>query len=175
VSGEEALLVATGAGLGGMFGWGFADFYAKLTIDRIGDVVSLAWAHIFGTILLLCVAVGHLALTGAGPGFPVDVMTWLWLAFFGVLQAVVYLLLYSGFEKGQVAVLNPVFASFSGVVALISITILGESASALKVAALLLVFGGILLLSLDRSTLRIRMENVPGLKEVGLATACATV
>jgi len=38
---QQELLIAVLAGLGGMFGWGFADFFAKKTIDEIGSVASL--------------------------------------------------------------------------------------------------------------------------------------
>ena len=47
------------------------------------------------------------------------------LAFFGSLQALVYFLLYKGFGKGQVSVLSPTFASFSGFVALASMAYRG--------------------------------------------------
>ena len=46
------LFLAILAGLCGMFGWGFADFCAKKTIDEIGDMATLAWGHIFGTAIL---------------------------------------------------------------------------------------------------------------------------
>ena len=47
------LLIALVAGFGGMFGWGLADFFAKKTIDELGDVMTLAWAGGFGTIPFL--------------------------------------------------------------------------------------------------------------------------
>jgi uncharacterized membrane protein len=156
-----------------MLGWGLADFFAKLTIDKVGDLVSLVWAHVFGTLLLLTVALGRWAAVGEGIAVPSSASAWAGLALFGVLQAVVYLLVYRGFGKGQVAVLNPVFASFSGLVAVVSIMALGETASAYKVAALALIFAGILLLSIDRHALGIRIASTPGFKEVALAAVCA--
>ena len=172
---QQALLIAIGGGLAGMLGWGFADFFAKLTIDEVGDIVSLVWAHIFGTLILFFVALCRLALWGAGVEVPTDPGAWEGLVFFGVLQAIVYLLVYRGFGKGQVAVLNPVFASFSGLVALVSIVALGEGATVLKGMALLLVFCGILLLSIDRESFKARLFSTPGFAEIALAAVCATI
>ena len=48
---EQRAYYSTGLGTkfgerirGGMFGWGLADFFAKKTIDKIGDIQTLAWA-----------------------------------------------------------------------------------------------------------------------------------
>jgi drug/metabolite transporter (DMT)-like permease len=174
VTTQQALLVAVGCGFGGMLGWGIADFLAKLTIDELGDMVSLLWAHVFGTLLLLCVAAARALFFGASITFPSHLSTWLQIAFFGVLQAMVYLLVYRGFGKGQVSVLNPVFASFSGLVALVSIVALGETATAGKLTALTIIFLGIMLLSIDGRAGKVRLLGAPGLSEVGLAAVCAT-
>ena len=58
---QSALTIAVLAGLGGMLGWGAADFFAKKTIDKIGAIASLVWAHIFGTTIL-AIAVLYLSL-----------------------------------------------------------------------------------------------------------------
>ena len=110
---EQGLFIAISAGLGGMLGWGLADFFAKKTIDEIGDVATLAWAHIFGTGTLLIIVLYQLLTHQQFIHVPSDVPTWAELLFFGVLQAIVYLLVYRGFGKGQVALLSPIFASFS--------------------------------------------------------------
>ena len=47
---QPELVLAGLAGLGGMMGWGLADFFAKKTIDEIGDVVSLVWAHVHSQV-----------------------------------------------------------------------------------------------------------------------------
>ncbi len=171
------LLIAVLAGLGGMLGWGFADLFAKKTIDQIGDVVSLAWAHIFGTIALFLVFIFKIMSSTQKVTIPHSLPTWGLLLFFGALQAVVYLFVYKGFGKGQVAVLNPVFASFSGLVAVFSIVFFGEIVSGGLVFSLAIIFLGLLLLNIDIQALKSRRLNfirVPGFKEVGLATLFAT-
>lgn len=173
---QQELLIAVLAGLGGMLGWGFADFFAKKTIDEIGSVASLVWAHIFGVIALLVVVFYKLSILHGSIAIPSDFKTWGLLIFFGTLQAVVYLLVYQGFSKGQLAILNPVFASYSGIVAIISIVVLGEIVTGHVLLALATIFCGILLLNIDPQGLRekrIKLIGAPGLKEVALAAVLA--
>lgn len=118
-----------------MLGWGFADYFAKKTIDQIGDIVSLVWAHVFGTCGFLVLALATAALRAGSVAVPSDPSTWALLALFGILQAAVYLLVYIGFGKGQLALLNPIFASFSGITAVVSIAAFGEPFSALRALA----------------------------------------
>jgi drug/metabolite transporter (DMT)-like permease len=175
---DRSYLVAAIAGIGGMLGWGLADFFAKKAIDRIGDIVSLVWAHVAGsTILLLFVPLSFFA-SGFHLGIPAGVATWACLAFFGALQATVYLFVYAGFGKGQVALLSPVFASYSGFVALVSILALGEIVTGARLLALLAVFAGLLLINLDVNALRQRrfdLTQVPGFGEIAVAALLATV
>ncbi len=170
---HNTLFIAITAGLGGMLGWGFADFFAKLTIDRIGDLKTLIWGHSFGALFFIITALAGLATHHSVP-LPAHLSAWLGLAFFGVLQMIVYWLVYKGFGKGQLAVLNPVFASFPGIVAIVSILFLGEALHPALGLGLLAMFAGIMLLNLDLQGLRSRRLKVaPGLKEVALAALLA--
>ncbi len=172
---SATLLIAIGAGLGGMLGWGLADFFAKKTIDEIGDIQSLTWAHIFGTGLFLILALvqslfgNHIFIMPTG-------IAWLGIIFFGILQAIVYLLVYRGFGKGQVSVLAPIFASFSGIAALISILFLGELVTGNILISLAILFIGLILVNIDGEALKMRKINflhVPGFKEIAIATVLA--
>lgn len=173
---EEGLLIAILAGLGGMLGWGFADFFAKKTIDEVGSIVTLTWAHVFGTLILVLVAFYQLFIQGISLSFPTNLMGWGGVLFFGALQAVVYLLAYEGFGKGQLALLNPVFASYAGLAAIVSVLFLGETLTPSLALSLVVIFTGILLLSLDTQSLkhkRINLNRIPGLKEVAMAALLA--
>lgn len=171
---QPELFIALLAGLGGMFGWGLADFFAKKTIDEVGDVVSLVWAHVFGTLVLFALAIYHYPLAGNALVLP-DTQEWLLLFFFGALQAAVYLFVYAGFAKGQVAVLSPIFASFSGLVAFASVLLLGEVVSGTLLLVLVLIFIGVILSSIDlHVAIRGSFLAAPGVKEVLLATVLAT-
>lgn len=172
------LLIAILAGLGGMLGWGFADFFAKKTIDRVGSIVSLVWAHLFGTLILGFVAIYNSVILKNQITIPTDFLSWGLLLFFGVLQAIVYLLAYEGFGKGQLAVMNPIFASFSGLTAVISIVFFKEVINPYIALALMAIFGGILLMNIDTRALlskRFKIIGAPGLKEILLATVLAAL
>lgn len=170
------LVIAILAGLGGMFGWGLADFFAKKTIDQVGDTVSLAWGHLFGTIVLFVMALYQFGLRGQTVSLPDSFLVWSGVIFFGILQATVYYFVYKSFGKGQVGLLSPVFASFSGFVAVVSIVILGELVTGSLLLGLAILFAGIVLINLDVKALRsrrLRFAQIPGFKEVGFATLLA--
>jgi len=175
---HSELTIAVLAGLGGMFGWGLADLFAKKTIDAIGDIVSLVWAHIFGTLLFFVLALYLVVIEGHVLHLPHTLLGWLGVIFFGVLQAFVYLFVYKGFGKGQVAVLNPLFASFSGITALGSIIVFGEMLTWHIGIALLILFIGLISMNVDREALRtnrLRLSAVPGFREVVFATGMAAL
>lgn len=175
---QNELFIALLAGLGGMVGWGLADLFAKKTIDEIGDVVSLAWGHIFGTLSLLLIAIYQIGINDYQLIISNDFPTWLLLSIFGIGQAAVYLLVYKGFGKGQVALLNPIFASFAGLTALLSIIVFKETVSGYLPLALIIIFLGILLISLDLEALKaskFKLDRVPGFKEIGIATIMAAL
>lgn len=172
---QNILLIAILAGLGGMIGWGSADFFAKNAIDRIGPIKSLVWAHVFGTAILLTVFLGQFV-SGHSGNFANNGSSWLGLAFFGALQMIVYWLAYMGFEKGQLSILNPIFASYSGLVALFAIVFFGEKAPLLTVLGLLVIFAGNMFLNMEFGPERTkRFKLTPGVIEVGAAALLAAV
>jgi uncharacterized membrane protein len=168
------LAIAILGGVGAMLGWGIADFFGKVSVDAVGELPSLVWGHAVGTGFLGIGVLANVGTTATNHKGLSDAATAVAVALFGVLQAVVYFLLYKGFAHGQIAVLSPTFACFSGIVALLSITALGERATTLEVLALLGIFAGVLLLSSAPSDGEpIRMFGTPGFAPVALATLLA--
>lgn len=154
------------------------DFFAKKTIDEIGDVVSLVLAHLVGTAAFIALVVGRTALGIAPLTIPSDARTWGGLTFFGLLQGIVYLLVYRGFGKGQLAILNPVFSSFSGLTVLFSVFLFAEMVTDRTAIALGIIFGSILLLNIDIKALRerrVEVVHVPGFPEIATATFLAAL
>lgn len=174
---QQELLIAIGAGLGAMLGWGFADFFAKKSVDQVGSIVSLVWAHFFGTAVLIIIVLLNTLVLGHSFTLPQSLGVWGGVVFFGALQAIVYLFAYEGFGKGQLAVLNPIFASYSGLAALMSIVVYREAITFNSILPLCVIFIGVLFLSTDLSLLRskkpISAFRTPGVKEVGLAALMA--
>ena len=162
-----SVTVAVVGGLGAMIGWGVADYFAKVSVDSVGELPSLIWGHGVGTAALgigAAIDLGHL---NHGRDSALDSRTVVLLVLFGVLQAVVYQLLYKGFAAGQVAVLSPTFASYSGIVAIVSIAFLGERAHLAKGAAIAGLFIGVILLSLAPTQERVRhLFATPGFRPV---------
>jgi drug/metabolite transporter (DMT)-like permease len=174
---SNEIMIAVLAGLAGMLGWGFADFFAKKTIDSVGDLVTLAWAHIYGVVFI-----SSLALISARANnnleLPVDHVEWLALAFFGVLQAFVYYFAYKAFGKGKLSILNPVFSSYSGIVVLLSVLIFGEVLLRRQIYTLLIVFLGIIIMNLDHESLalkKIKLARLSGMKEMLTAVIFASI
>lgn len=173
---KQGQMVAIVAGVLGMLGWGLADLFAKRAIDAIGDIKTLVIAHLFGTAAVLAIALVEVVINHRAIFVPHAPLTWLLFAFFGALQALVYLLVYIGFGKGQVAVLNPIFSCFTGLVAVVSLVFLNEQSRSRVILALVVTFIGVMLMNLDLAALRAHrtpLIRVPGVSEIGFATLLA--
>lgn len=175
---NHTLLIAFIAGLGGMVGWGFSEFAAKKSVDMVGTISSLVWAHIFGSVLLFVLLFSRLFIMHSATLLPANPGEWLELIGFGTLQTVVYYFAYKAFEKGEVSILSPIFASFAGIVALFSVLLFGEKLNPAFIPVLVLIFLGTILINVDLKSLRagqIRIKAVAGLKEIVAATILAAI
>src|SRR5581483_2850935 len=150
----QDVFIAIIAGLGGMLGWGFTDFFIKKTVDRVGHMVSLVWSYSFGSALFIVLAIVRYLAYGQSVMVPKEASVWLGLLFFGILQAAVYFFVYKGFEKGQITLLSPILASFSAIAALFSIVVFGELVTGNMVLALITIFAGVLLINVDINAFR---------------------
>ncbi len=169
-------LIAILAGLAGMLGWGFADFFAKKTIDIVGDMATLALAHVFG-LSVLTGLVGAWFFAGERTMvLPDSFGQWLGLVAFGVVQALVYFFAYRAFGKGKLALLNPIFSSYSGFVVLMSVLLFSEVLGAWSLVCLIVIFSGVFLASLDKESFalkRVKLTKIDGLKDILVATVLA--
>jgi uncharacterized membrane protein len=175
---QNELLIAVFGGLGAMIGWGLADFFAKITIDEVGDIVSLAWGHVIGTLALIIMAIYSFGIMHRPATLPASGRAWLFLVLFGIGQAAVYLFVYKGFGKGPVGILSPVFASFTGITSILSIVVFAEILRGHILTGLLVMFFGILLINVDLNALkekRLSFVRIPGIKEVAIATILAAL
>jgi drug/metabolite transporter (DMT)-like permease len=171
-------LIAVFAGLAGMFGWGFADFFAKKTIDVVGDMATLALAHVFGLSVLVGVVSAWFFVGDSKLQMPDDVTQWFGLAAFGIVQALVYFFAYRAFGKGKLALLNPIFSSYSGFVVLLSVLLFSEILGSWSLFCLVIIFSGVFLASLNKESFalkRIRLAKIDGLKDILIATVLAAI
>lgn len=135
------LYLAMLAGFGGMFGWGLADFFAKKTVDKIGDIKTLLWMQFLGSVPLGI----YLAFNWTAANLSPAVLGYLFL--FGIAGIAAYLLFYRGLQAGLVSILSPVFAAQSAIAVLVSVFIFGEAINPLKWFALGVTFIGIMLVT----------------------------
>lgn len=174
----EGLTVALIAGLCAMFGWAFADFFAKKTIDEIGDTVTLVWGHIFGSVFILALlfsGVTSRITTGEFSPTPKLIVT---VMAFGIVQAIIYTFVYRGFGKGQLVLLGPIFSSFSGITAVLAILVLGEVLTPPAMVGGLLLFAGILVVNTDIEAFKskkLQLTKVDGFPEIITATILAAL
>lgn len=170
---NNTLLIAVVAGLGAMVGWGTADFFAKKTIDKLGDVQTLFWQQLIGVVPLLLLY----AFNPASP--PLHHYDVLFILLLGMVSGLSYIPLYNGFGKGQLSLLSPVFASYSVVVVVLSILFLGESIHLWRAVAIVITVAGILLISTDigelRRSFRRHAFRLAGLPEVASAMLAYSV
>ena len=166
------LLMAILAGLGAMLGWGFADFFAKKTIDRLGDVETLFWGQLIGIVPLAALFAIHPVL----PSFSQS--GWLYVAILGVWSGLSYIPTYVAFGKGQVSLLSPIFASYAVVVTILSAVFFHEAIPGGRIVAFAIVFAGVVLISGDpRNLVSLVLgrtsdaASVKGIREIFLAIA----
>jgi len=172
------ILLAIITGLIAMLAWGIGDFFAKKSIDDIGEYATLFWGHIYGCGFFLAILYDRVVKNHAKCRYPENPNEWLSLIFFGTLQAIIYLLLYRGFRKGQLSILNTIFASYSGITVLLSILLFNEKLAIYSSLSLMILFIGIILMNLDSKALikgKISFIKTPGLVEVIIATVLAAI
>lgn len=135
------LYMAITAGLGGMFGWGLADFFAKKTVGKIDATRTLLWMQFFGIIPLCIYLIFNWELARITP--PII----FFLLLLGIGNVSAYLLFYRGLEKGLVSILSPVFASQAAVAVLVSAFFFKETIEPVRWIGLTCSFLGIVMVS----------------------------
>lgn len=162
---QQELLLAIFTGLGAMLGWGFADFFAKKTIDEIGDLPTIFWGQFIGIFPLTVLFLVNSNLSN----FTFNKLDPVIIILFGVVSGVSYDILYKAFGKGEVSILSPIFASYTGAVVLLSAFLFGEQIPTLRWLALGIIFLGILLTCINPKGIMEsfkKTSQVKGLPEV---------
>ena len=126
-------------------GFGTADFFAKLSANRVGFLRTALFMQAIGTVLVLPFALTDTSRLFSHP----------WAALvgtlLGVVNAVATLCLYKGFEVGRLAIVSPIASTAPVVAILLAITFLGETITMERLFAISLVMLGIILVSIQRT------------------------
>jgi uncharacterized membrane protein len=162
------VLISILSGLGGMFGWGTADFFATKVIREIGNLRALFWVQTVG------IATISLLILVFRPELNTDATLILLSAVCGVLYIIGYLLLYQSFGIGKLSIVSPIAASQTPLAVLIAVLFLNQTLVNLQPIGIGLVMIGVLFLSIDLQEIRNaqKVEIVKGVKEaLGAAIA----
>ena len=136
-------------GLAAALSWGFSDYCATLASRRTGAVRTVLGFHL-AAIVALAVAV---AATGALDG--VTGKQVLVLAGVGALGWVSYLGFYRALAIGPISIVSPIVSGYAVVAVILAVLLLGERLGGGEVAAVLVVFAGVALASVDLRMLRV--------------------
>lgn len=174
---QNELLVAILAGLGGMLGWGFTDFFAKKTIDKIGDVTTLFWGQLFGLVPL------SLLFFLVRPSIPQKILDfWPYVIVLGAWTGLAYIPVYIAFGKGKISLISSIQSTYAVIVILVSAIFFHEAISLYRQIDFLIIFIGILFIKIDLQDLlclctgnKNEKEEIKGLKEILFATVLYAV
>lgn len=163
---SNELLIAIFTGLGAMFAWGTADFFAKKSVDKIGDYSTLFWSQLIGIVPLSV----FILLTN--DIHTLTVFDFTIILGLGLLDMISWVYFYKALEKGEVSLLSPVFATWAGGAVIMSAFIFGEIVPLFRWISLSIIFIGVILISFDFGIFRKKTKDklIKGLPEVIFAT-----
>jgi drug/metabolite transporter (DMT)-like permease len=153
-------------GLLAALSWGVATLGAAVAARRIGafrTVVIGEAAALTGFALLFFF--GDFSLRGVGP------VAWL-LLLAGVVGVVGYLALYRGLEAGHVGLVSAISASYGGIIAVLSVLLLGEHLSPAAAAGIAVTVAGVILASGRGNTGARAAARAPGIAFGLIAALC---
>lgn len=151
------------AGILSMVFWGTAIFLAALASRKIGNILTLFWMQVFGLIVAVCYFLATLHSYQLENGFENILI----LLFVAILQVVAYLSFYKGLEKGEVSLVSPIGATWGLLVVLLGVIFRGEDLKAVQVFSIVLIMGGIMILSFNTKSFRslMKLDLSAGVKE----------
>jgi drug/metabolite transporter (DMT)-like permease len=135
-------------GLAAALAWGVSSYLGAIAARQFGAWVVNIGAALFSLALILPLAPFALPNRPAEPT-PGDIVL---LGGIGVALLAADLVMYTLLTMAPVAVIYPIVASYSAVVTVLAVVVLGETLSPLQVAGVVLVTGGIFLIAWRRST-----------------------
>jgi drug/metabolite transporter (DMT)-like permease len=125
--------------------WGISTLLAALAARRIGALRTLVVGETAGLAgYLTLFALGHFSLHGVGN------TAWL-LVLAGVIAVAGYLAMYRGLESGHVGLVSAITACYGGVIAVLSVVLLGERLTAAAAVGVAATVVGVMLAVLRRT------------------------
>jgi uncharacterized membrane protein len=138
------------SGLVALCGWGAADFIQGVAIRRIGTPLAMMLRNILTLAISVALGVVLISLDRLRAA-PQDIAI---LTASSTLYVFGYLFYMRGFEFGKAAVVAPIASAYSIVTVSLSIILGGEVLQPLQAIAVLVMIGGVFLVSSDLSEMR---------------------
>jgi uncharacterized membrane protein len=133
-------------GLLSALSWGIATILAAVAARRIGALRTVVLGEVTGlTGYLTLTLVGHFSFRGVGS------TAWL-LVLAGIIGVGGYLALYRGLESGHVGLVSAISACYGGVIAVLSVLLLGEHLTMAAVIGIVATVAGVMLAVMRRGT-----------------------
>lgn len=153
------------AGLVCMVSWGAADFFAALSSRKVGHFITLFWVYVLSLILNSAYVLFNFQNVNLTP------QAIFILALVGLLQAIALMFFYKGLEIGLVSVVSPIASSYSLIVVFLGIFLLQESLTSLQLAAIFLIFIGVILVSININEIKRAGKKIfqKGVKEASIS------
>ena len=133
------------------FGWGLGDIFGGLVSRKIGGISSAFWSYV------LCVIFASFYIPFAGN--PLEHMNTLALVVLIILTPiglVPLITLYEGIKRGNASLVGTIGSTFAALVVILSIIFLGDKISYTQIIAIVIIFVGLILASLDLKTFNIK-------------------
>jgi drug/metabolite transporter (DMT)-like permease len=147
--------------------WGISTLLAAVAARRIGALRTLVLGEAAGLSGYLTVFVlGDFSLRGVGS------TAWL-LVLAGVIAVAGYLAMYRGLESGHVGLVSAITACYGGVIAVLSVVLLGEQLTAAAAVGIAATVVGVMLAVLRHTAARPPGEPAPAPGEPASARAPA--
>lgn len=133
------------SGIVSMFSWGVADFFAAKYSRKIGSALTLFWSQVFGFSIFSIYFL--LKFQGFDIASTLEFLPIIFLS--GLLWAVAALSFYKGFTKGIISLVSPLGGSYAWLIVLLSVVFFNESPQINQIIGIILIIGGIPLLSVN--------------------------
>jgi drug/metabolite transporter (DMT)-like permease len=139
--------------------WGCSDFLARFSARRIGSIRTTLWMQFAGLVMLTATIrwVGGWGHLFDGSGWT----PWAWGVGVGCLNAFSTLCLYRSFEIGKMSVVAPISASYPALTMALSF-LSGERLTALRVAGIVLILAGVVIVARGEAAVSESVEVAPG-------------
>ncbi|MCF7844936.1 MAG: DMT family transporter [Kiritimatiellales bacterium] len=158
------LTIALSSGILTMLFWGFADFFAKITIEKINALTALMYVQIIGFIIM-SIFILTKEVTFAEQNYTT-------LLLVSAIEVAGYYFFYRSIKIGNVSIVSPIVASYAGGATLISLLFFGEVLDGNIIIILSFIIVGIILSSYKTSGEKYFHK---GVKEAVLSMACFSI